>query len=77
MIGVLAGQYATNSSTYRTNLYTVTVIPGIPSIGEDRKKERDEREWEIIQVKFLVNKTTVHSIRKLNAHVIKKKKMQT
>lgn len=41
--------------------------------GEQKERERDEREWETIKVKFLVNKTTVHSIRKLNAHVIKKK----
>lgn len=42
--------------------------------GGQKERERDEREWETIQVKFLVNKTTVHSIRKLNAHVIKKKR---
>lgn len=55
-------------------LYIVIVILGIFLIGEDRKKERDEREWEIIKVKFFVNKIIVYLIWKFNVYVIKKKK---
>lgn len=55
-------------------LYIVIVILGIFLIGEDRKKERDEREWEIIKVKFFVNKIIVYLIWKFNVYVIKKKR---